>query len=120
MRVSEQDGVCSRLSGPINKCAQATLDSVGISMHQQQPLSLAFQEQFPRRIGPGIAIPGYMDDLAIQSKCKIFGVLATIAEMEQGIEGIGHLAGKQGEGYIPVAIRYNEYAHGVTVPDSTF
>ena len=61
-----------------------------------------------------------MNDLDIQRMRKEPGIVTAIAEMKQGIEGSGHVAGLQGQGGVPVAIGYNKDTHGVTVADSDF
>jgi hypothetical protein len=120
MRVSEQHGVNSRFSGPFFKHAKSAFDPVGISVHQQKLLSFILQEQLSRRSRADIAISGYMDNRYIQRMCKDLGIFTAIAEMNQGIECSGHVAGQQGQGDIPVAIRHNKDTHGFTVADSEF
>jgi hypothetical protein len=51
---------------------------------------------------------------------KDSGIFIAVAEMNQGIEGSGHVAGLQGQGDVPVAIGYDKDTHGVTVADSNF
>ena len=145
MCVSEQHGVNPCLSGPFFKHAQSAFDPVGISVHHQQLLSFTFQKQLPRRSRADIAITGHMYDPYIQRMGKDIGIFTAVAEMKQGIEGFpaglpsssrggevfaigqrrrmgqsGHVAGLQGQGDIPVAIRHHEDTHGVTVADSDF
>jgi hypothetical protein len=67
-----------------------------------------------------VAIPGYLHDLDIQGMGKDFGILSAIAEMKQGIDVPGHVAGLKCQGGVAVAVGYNKDSHGVTVADSVF
>lgn len=120
MGVPEQYGIDPCLPGPYFKHPRSALDPAGISVHQQQLLSLTFNEQLPRRSRPVVAISCNVYDPDVQRMGKDFGIFSAIAEMKQGIDVSGHVAGLQGQGGITVAVGHNKDSHGVTVADSVF
>jgi hypothetical protein len=102
--VPEQNRISPNLDGPLLESSQSVFDIKSVPVNQEQPVPLAFPEQFPRGVRTRIAIAGNVNDSNAQSMMEQVGLFGSIAQVDDRIDRSCQGAGVECHGQVAVGI----------------